>query len=76
MTSLKTELLFDLTGSINTDVHDIGDGGRGQRMIVEVTGGTFEGPHLRGQVLPFGADWVVTRSDGVWALDVRIYPAN
>src|SRR5438046_2789624 len=38
---------------------------QGQRTIWPVTGGTFEGDRLRGKVLPGGADWVTTRSDGV-----------
>jgi hypothetical protein len=45
---------------------------RGIRSIVPVTGGTFEGPRLRGQVLPGGGDWLLLRSDGVLELDLRI----
>jgi hypothetical protein len=45
---------------------------RGTRSIVPVTGGSFEGPQLRGKVLPGGADWLLVRSDGVLELDLRI----
>ncbi len=72
MDELKSEFLFEATGTLKTDSHQIGDGGRGTRRIVEVTGGSFEGPHLRGEVLPFGADFFAVRSDGVAELDVRI----
>lgn len=72
MDELKSEFLFELTATLNTDRHQIGDGGRGTRGIIEVTGGSFEGPHLRGEVLPFGADFLTVRSDGVAELDVRI----
>jgi len=44
----------------------------GTRSIVPVTGGDFEGPRLRGVVLPGGGDWLLLRSDGVLELDLRI----
>jgi hypothetical protein len=44
----------------------------GVRSIVPVTGGDFEGPRLRGTVLPGGADWLLLRGDGVLELDLRI----
>src|SRR5262245_500066 len=40
----------------------------GIRSIVPVTGGSFEGPRLRGAVLPGGGDWLLLRSDGVLEL--------
>ena len=43
----------------------------GTRLIVPVTGGTFEGPKLKGTALP-GADWILTRPDGVSELNVRV----
>ena len=44
----------------------------GTRTVVPVTGGGFEGPRLRGLVLPGGGDWLLLRSDGVLELDLRI----
>ena len=44
----------------------------GTRLIVPVTGGDFEGPRLRGKILPGGGDWLLLRSDGVLELDLRI----
>ena len=44
----------------------------GIRNIVPVTGGDFDGPRLRGQILPGGGDWLLLRSDGVLELDLRI----
>ena len=44
----------------------------GIRSVVPVTGGDFEGPRLRGQVLAGGGDWLLLRSDGVLELDLRI----
>jgi hypothetical protein len=44
----------------------------GTRTIAPITGGHFEGPKLRGKVLPGGADWTLLRPDGVLELDLRI----
>ena len=44
----------------------------GTRSIVPVTGGDFDGPQLRGKILPGGGDWLLLRSDGVLELDLRI----
>src|SRR5689334_17564339 len=44
----------------------------GTRAIAPITGGAFEGPRLRGKVLPGGADWTLLRTDGVLELDLRI----
>jgi len=41
----------------------------GERRIVPITGGTFEGPNIRGTVLPGGADRQLIRKDGVRRLD-------
>jgi len=50
----------------------LGTGPQGIRSIVPVTGGDFEGPRLRGKVLPGGGDWLLLRRDGVLELDLRI----
>lgn len=49
---------------------EIGEIGAGYRRVIPITGGSFEGPAIRGEVLPGGADWNLTRPDGVaevWA---------
>jgi len=48
---------------------DLGDGGFGQRFLVPILGGTFEGPRLRGRVLAGGADRQWVRPDGVREFD-------
>ena len=44
----------------------------GTRVIAPITSGAFEGPRLRGRVLPGGGDWTLLRSDAVLELDLRI----
>ena len=63
--TLKLDVAFGAMLSIGTTVH-------GRRRIAPITGGSFEGERLRGEVLPGGADWVINRPDGAMAIDVRI----
>jgi hypothetical protein len=67
---LNTQLLFTLTGAVGAP-YEIGVLPQGRRRIVPIEGGEFEGPRIRGQVLPFGADWMLIRPDGVAVIDVR-----
>jgi hypothetical protein len=62
---LKTEFLMDAIFDVATPQTV------GPRRIVPVTGGTFEGPKLKGTALP-GADWILMRPDGVSELNVRV----
>ena len=71
MAELRSKLLFELTIDLE-EPQIIGDVPHGNRQILSNTGGSFEGPRLRGEVLPHGADWYLTRSDGVGELDVRV----
>ena len=44
----------------------------GTRVTAPITSGQFEGPRLRGRVLPGGGDWTLLRADGVLELDLRL----
>ena len=35
----------------------VGDTGKGGRTVIPITGGTSEGPNIKGEVLPGGADY-------------------
>jgi hypothetical protein len=43
----------------------------GERRIINIEGGTVEGPKLKGRILPGGADWQIVRTDGVVDLRAR-----
>lgn len=47
----------------------LGRGPLGDRYIVPIVGGHFEGPTMRGRVLPGGADRQLLRDDGIKELD-------
>jgi hypothetical protein len=45
----------------------------GQRRVVPITGGTFEGPTFKGSIMPGGEDWQLIRNDGTMHLDARYW---
>jgi hypothetical protein len=66
-------LRFDFLARLAVDVGELvsmGPAPLGERRVVNILGGTFEGPDLRGEVLP-GADWQIARTDGVLDIDAR-----
>jgi hypothetical protein len=54
------------------DPKKIGAGPHGIRVTVPIASGHFEGPRLRGKLLPGGGDWTLLRGDGVLELDLRV----
>ena len=42
----------------------VGKTARGERRIIPITGGHFEGPGIKGEIMPGGWDWQLTRADG------------
>lgn len=67
---LKSEFLFAMKADLEPPLN-VGVTPHGTRMIFIVTGGTVEGPKIKGKVLPGGGDWFQLRSDGVGELDVK-----
>ena len=61
---------FELRVTVGAPV-EIGQVPRGRRRIVSILGGTFEGPNIKGKVVPGGADWQIIRPDGFSELDTR-----
>jgi hypothetical protein len=49
---------------------DVGEVIGGRRRVIPILGGAFEGPRLRGRVLP-GADWQVVHNDTLTELVAR-----
>ena len=68
---MNTRLLMTLRVIVAAP-QSIGAVPHGTRRTAVMTGGDFEGPRLRGSVLPDGsADWLLLRADGVLELDLR-----
>ncbi len=71
MAELRTELLFEI--SVNLEPPQVvGPTPNGDRRVRLISGGSFAGPKLRGEVLPGGGDWLLLRPDGARLLDVRL----
>ena len=70
MNQVKTEFLYSVTFRVG-EMQDIGNTFRGHRNIIKSIGGTFEGPKLKGEMLPGGGDWFLIRPDGIAEGDVR-----
>ena len=68
---MNTRLLMTMHVKVGS-VLNIGAVPYGMRRTAPLGGGTFEGPRLRGTILPGGsADWQLLRSDGVLEMDLR-----
>ena len=46
-------------------LEDVGEVSSGHQRIIPIIGGSFEGPNIRGKVIPGAADWNLVRNDGV-----------
>ncbi|GAA5089758.1 DUF3237 domain-containing protein [Nocardia iowensis] len=68
---IQTTHLFDMAIDLNPPL-DIGKGPFGHRILFGAAGGSFDGPKLRGEVLPGGGDWALFRPDRAMTLDVRL----
>jgi hypothetical protein len=52
-------------------IQEVGKTAKGIRKVVPITGGTFEGPTIKGKVVPGGYDWQLLRADDVAEIDAR-----
>ena len=71
MTEIHTTYLMTLSAELS-DMQTIGATPNGHRRIALVGSGKFEGPKLRGTILPGGTDWLIVRPDGAQMIDVRL----
>jgi hypothetical protein len=71
-TYLAVEPLFTINVTTAPPIA-IPNGPQGGRMIVPVTGGTFDGERVHGTVAPgIGGDFLTLRANGTMKLDVRV----
>jgi hypothetical protein len=64
------EFAFEVRAEV-ADPTVVGQVPAGLRRIIDILGGTFEGPRLKGEVLPGGADWQLIADDGFTDIDAR-----
>ena len=61
---------FEARVDIGPSEH-IGNGAGDELEFTPITGGTVDGPRLRGTVVPGGGDWSVRRGPNTYELDAR-----
>jgi Protein of unknown function (DUF3237) len=66
----KLEFIFEAKVTLDP-VHELGITTYGKRRIIPINGGTFQGPNMKGVVVPGGADWQTVRADGSADLEAR-----
>ena len=64
MPLLSEKPIFTIRSPLG-DIQKLGNTPYGERRIINILGGTVEGPKLKGKILPGGADWQIVRADGV-----------
>jgi len=64
------EFLMHIAADVG-EIQTMGGGPLGERRVVAITGGRFEGPRMKGEIVPGGADWQIVRADGVLDIDAR-----
>ena len=70
MPKIQTEFLFTI--DLDFEVSVLGDTPYGIRRIAKLKTGSFEGPKLKGTVLPGGGAWSLVRRDDVLDIEVRL----
>ena len=71
MPELKSQFLFTITAAV-TQLLDVGAVPGGTRHIDLIGAGRFEGPRLKGDLLPGGMDMKAIRADGSMVPNVRL----
>ena len=70
LTPPRLTFAFEIRATVAAPT-EIGQVPHGRRRIVAITGGTFEGPRIKGKILAGGADWQMIQPDGFSELDTR-----
>lgn len=70
LTPLRTEFVLEIRANLAPTI-EFGAGANGVRRLVPISGGTFEGPKLRGIIEPGGGDWQLVRPDGVTSVEAK-----
>lgn len=65
------EFSFRISVDVTGGIQEVGHTAKGIRKIVPITGGTFEGPTIKGKVVGGGYDWQLIRTEGVAEIDAR-----
>lgn len=62
--AIRTEFVFEIKAKIAVAV-PLGETKDGKRQAIPITGGSFMGNGIKGEVIPGGADYQLVRPDGI-----------
>lgn len=62
------ELVFEISFNLG-EIYDMGQTQYGHRHLIEIDGGSVNGPDIRGNVVTGGLDWQLTLSNGAMEID-------
>lgn len=68
----QLEFVYGATVGIAA-LEDVGEVSSGHQRIIPIIGGSFEGPNIRGKVIPGAADWNLARNDGVTVVSASYF---
>ncbi|HJP41477.1 MAG TPA: DUF3237 domain-containing protein [Dehalococcoidia bacterium] len=71
MDTIPSEFLMDYRIELVGSGYGLGTTPTGDRRTGGISGGSFEGPRLKGKVEPFGDDWMIARPDDALDPEVR-----
>jgi len=72
MESPALEFAFEIRVDVSGGrMQELGKTAKGIRRIVPILGGSFNGPSIKGTIIPGGYDWQLIRSDGVAEIEAR-----
>jgi len=67
---ISREPIFHIHADL-AEITEVGATPYGGRRVIEILGGTVEGPRLKGRLMTGGADWQIIRTDGVADVQAR-----
>ena len=68
---MKLEYLMEYAITLEYPPDDTPEGPYGNRRVFTFTGGSFEGPRLKGKIVPPGGDRYLRRADWIGHVDYR-----
>lgn len=68
----KAEFVYEALVTLGA-VQEVGETPFGSRVRIPITGGTFQGPRIRGTILPSGEDWQLIRPDGFTVVEANYW---
>ena len=67
----RLDFVFEIRLDVSGKMQELGKTTKGIRRIIPISGGDFEGPDMKGTILPGGADWQLIRFDSVIEIAAR-----